>query len=117
MFVSPEDTGEIVSSGAGSFLSFVAVLVSIANMVWSWHTKSQSAAADRVKKLEDRLDHVEDRQISLEGEFKHLPTKDDISALRIQLADVLGKVNGQENSISTIVRTVNRIDDYLREKA
>ncbi|KAK0341074.1 hypothetical protein LTR94_027910, partial [Friedmanniomyces endolithicus] len=60
-------------------------------MLWSWHTKSQSAAADRVKKLEDRLDHVEDRQILLEGEFKHLPTKDDISALRLQLADVLGK--------------------------
>jgi hypothetical protein len=117
MFVSPEDTGEIVSSGAGSFLSFVAVLVSIANMLWSWHTKSQSAAADRVKKLEDRLDHVEDRQISLEGEFKHLPTKDDISALRIQLADVLGKVNVQENSLTAIARTVNRIDDFLREKA
>lgn len=117
MFVSPEDTGEIVSSGAGSFLSFVAVLVSIANMLWSWHTKSQSAAADRVKKLEDRIDLVEDRQIALEGEFKHLPTKDDIHVLRVQLADLLGKINRQESEISSVARTVNRIDDYLREKA
>lgn len=117
MFSSPDEAGEIVSNGAGSFLSFVAVLVSIANMLWSWHTKSQSAAADRVKKLEDRIDLVEDRQIALEGEFKHLPTKDDIHVLRVQLADLLGKINRQESEIGNVVRTVNRIDDYLREKA
>lgn len=116
MFVSPEDTGEIVSSGAGIF-PMLAILVSIANFVWTWHAKSQSAAADKVQKLEARVDQVEDKQITLEERLKHLPTKDDMSNIALKMEQVLGMVGRQDSEISNMSHNVRRMDDYLREKA
>ncbi|MDT7533747.1 DUF2730 family protein [Sphingobium sp. SA2] len=104
-------------SNTGIFPAILALLVSLLNIAWTWHMRSQSAAADRVTKLETRLDLVEDRQISVEEQLKHLPTKDDIGAIRIQLEHVLGKIGRQESEISKIDRVLNRIDDYLRAKA
>jgi hypothetical protein len=117
VFSSPDEAGNIVSNG-GTFPAIVAMLVSIVNIVWTWHMRSQSAAADRVARVEQRLDHVEDRQISVEEQMKHLPTKDDLHAVKVQLADVLGLIGRQGSEIASVSRVVNRIDDYLlREKA
>lgn len=116
MFSNPEEAGEIVSSGPG-VMPFIALLLGIANIFWSWHTRSQSASEARVKRLEDRLDLVEDRQITVEEQMKHLPTKDDLHAVKVQLADVLGLIGRQGSEIASVARVVDRIDNYLREKA
>lgn len=100
-------------SSGGTFPAIVAMLVSIANIVWTWHMRSQSAAADRVKQVEIRLDLVEDRQLTVEGELRHLPTKEDVHGLKVQLADVLGVIGRQGSEITAMARAVNRIDDYL----
>lgn len=115
MFSAPDETGGFVSSGV--FPAIVALLASIANILWTWHAKSQSAAADRVKKMEEEIDLLKRQQLGIEGELKHLPSKEDISGLRIQLESVLGKINRQESEITAVARVVTRIDDYLREKA
>jgi len=98
-------------------MPFIALLLGIANIFWSWHTRSQSASEARVKRLEDRLDLVEDRQITVEEQMKHLPTKDDLHAVKVQLADVLGLIGRQGSEIASVARVVDRIDNYLREKA
>lgn len=95
----------------------LAILVSIANFVWTWHAKSQSAAADKVQKLEARVDQVEDKQITLEERLKHLPTKDDMGLIALKLEQVLGVVGRQDSEISNMSHNVRRMDDYLREKA
>lgn len=95
----------------------MALIASLANLLWTWHAKSQSAAADRVQKIETRLDQVEDKQLTVEERLKHLPTKDDISQIALSLERVLGTVGRQESEIASMGRVVNRIDDYLREKA
>lgn len=118
MFSSPEEAGEIVASSSGSVLPFFAMLIGIVNFLWAWHTRNQSASDARVKRLEERLDHVEDRQITVEEQMKHLPTKDDLHAVKVGLADVLGLIGRQGSEIASVARVVNRIDDYLlREKA
>lgn len=99
-------------------MPFIALLIGIANLFWSWHTRSQSASEARVKRLEERLDLVEDKQITVEEQMKHLPTKEDIAGLRIQLADTLGLIGRQGAEITSMSHAVNRIDNYLmREKA
>lgn len=115
MFSSPDETGEIVSSGPG-IMPFIALLLGIANIFWSWHTRSQSASEARVKRLEERLDLVEDRQITVEEQMKHLPTKDDLHRVTVQLADVHGLIGRQGSEIAAVARVVDRIDTYLRDK-
>lgn len=113
MFSSGDAAGESVSNAPG----LLALLVSLINIAWAWWSRGQTAAADRVKKIEDRLDVLEDRQLRVEGELKHLPTKDDIGGLSLKIENLLGKFGRLESETSKIDRTVNRIDDYLREKA
>ena len=86
-------------------------------MLWTWHAKSQSAAADKVKKIEDDQDAIAIRVLRLETDFKHLPSKEDLSKLSLQVERVFGMVSKQESEVTAVARTVNRIDDYLREKA
>ncbi|NML88363.1 DUF2730 family protein [Sphingobium sp. TB-6] len=104
-------------SSGGAFPAILALMLSAANMLWTWHAKSQSAAADRVKKVEEGQGELENRVLKLEADFRHLPTKEDLSAVSLQVERVLGKVSKQESEITSVARTVNRIDDYLREKA
>jgi hypothetical protein len=100
-----------------SLFSLIAVAASIANIVWTWISKGHAASAEKAKSIEENVDRLEMRVLQLEGEFKHLPSKHDISELRLQLENVLGKISRQESEISNVNRTVIRIDDYLREKA
>lgn len=138
MFYGPEQAGVFVGGGS-SLLAVLGVLVSVANIVWTWHTRSQSAAADRVAKIETRLasaeeklvivsadrivriegrmDQVEDKLLTVDERLKHLPTKEDIQSIAIQLERVLGTVSRQDAQFTAMSRTVNRIDDYMREKA
>lgn len=115
LFSAPDQTGEFVSSGA--LPAILALILSAANMLWTWHAKNQSAAADKVKKIEDDQDALANRVLKLETDFKHLPSKEDLSKLSLQVERVFGMVSKQESEITAVARTVNRIDDYLREKA
>lgn len=138
MFYGPEQAGVVVGNASGLFGLF-NILLSLATIIWTWHTRSQSAAADRVAKIELRLTPVEeklvivsaDRIVKIEGRMdlaedklltvderlKHLPTKEDIQSIALQLERVLGSVNRQDAQFTAMSRTVNRIDDYMREKA
>lgn len=103
-------------SGPGLF-GMLSLFISTVNLFWTWFQKGQTAAADRVKKTEDDILLLKTRVQQLEGDFKHLPTKDDISGLRLQLTDVMGQVRATQDQMGQVNRTVGRIDDYLREKA
>lgn len=123
MFLSPDEAGEIVGSGSG-IMPFIALLIGIANIIWAWHSRNQSASEGRVQKAEARidavalrLDAVEDKQITVEERLKHLPTKDDISQIAVSMERVLGTVGRQDSQITAMTRSVNRIEDYMREKA
>nr|WP_302849073.1 DUF2730 family protein [Sphingobium sp. AS12] len=113
---SGDETGDVVNSGA-NLPAILALLVSAANMLWTWYERSRSAEGERVKKVEDRLDLVEDRTLRIEGQIVHLPTKDDVNAVKLQLVELLGITNRQQSELAGMVRTVDRIDRYLREKA
>lgn len=112
-----EEAGEIMLGSVQALISVLALLVGIGNVIWTWISKSQSAAADRVKKIEEEQDALDIRLIKLEAEFQHLPTKEDVSALRLQIETLSGMLKQQASEIGSVSRTVRRIDDYLREKA
>lgn len=98
-------------------MPLIAVLIGIINFLWAWHTRNQSASDARVKRIEDRMDLVEHKQITVEEQMKHLPTKEDLHAVKVQLADVLGLIGRQGGEIASVARVVDRIDNYLRERA
>lgn len=54
----------------------------------------------------------------VERDIAHLPTQDDVAAIRDGLAKVEGKCDAQEAVLNRIAASVTRIEDYLlRAKA
>lgn len=114
----PIYTGNVSMLGELSgLIALLAFIVSVSNTVWTWISKGQTATADRVKKTEEDIDKVEARVLQLEGDYKHLPTKEDVNGLKLQLTEVSGQLRSTDNELKSVGRTVGRIDNYLREKA
>lgn len=117
MIGAPDDTGDVVMLGMLPILiGLISMVVSVANIIWTWVSKGQTATSDRVKKVEEDSDRLELRVLKLESDYQHLPTKDDISGLKVQLENVLGKIGRTETELVAVNRVVGRIDNFLREK-
>lgn len=95
------------------YLGALALIVAIANTVWVWLTKSGQDLQDKLEKLEDDLDETCSRVQSIEGELKHLPSKDSVNALLVQLERVNGTLSTQKSELDSVGRTVRRIEDAL----
>jgi predicted nucleic acid-binding Zn-ribbon protein len=125
--------------------------ISIAGAIYSFFASRSKAADARLdtmtKRLDDAelkltaaahnatalqaidvvLDSHEKRLLAMEGEFKHLPAREDVSDLKLAIselsgtvgrleAQVKGSVDRLDEQVGSIGRTVHRIDDYLRER-
>lgn len=109
------------------WLSFFAMMVTIANSLWIWRMRPMR---DTVKKIEDTNERVDeliaeqnaradrhredlklhDRRIQrVEDDLRHLPTKDDLGKVASSLTAV-------KTELDIVARVVTRIDDFLRAK-
>lgn len=106
-------------SNIAQWLDISALVISLANTVWMWISRParelrgdlEKADAELTERCnrhrEELLDH-KTRIERVEGEMRHLPTKDD-------LGKVLQMISGMKAELDIVVRTVNRIDDHLRK--
>jgi hypothetical protein len=96
-----------------TILSAAATALGLANALWSWMNKGEAATAKRLDEIEEtQLDHGRRIQ-SAESDLKHVPSKEDISGLKLQLSDMSGKLNTAESELGGVARTVRRIEDHL----
>lgn len=111
-----------------SWLGLVALLLAIVNTIWIWLRTSGADNAAKFKEIEEDVEqkHAEvcedlknhDRRIqALEGEMKHLPSQEAVSALTISITELNGKLGIFDAEMGSLTRTVRRIEDHLRERA
>ena len=70
----------------------------------------------RVDKAETKLVEYDRRIQALEGDFKHLPSKDDIHALVLAVEIIKGELGKMGATYDGVNRTVRRIEEYLLEE-
>ena len=80
-------------------------------------TRGSKDNADELKRLEQRLDKSERDIQSVQNDLKHLPDAQDVTDLKLAVTEMRGTVGIQAEVLSRVDRTVQRLDDYLREKA
>ncbi len=97
------------------WVSAAALIMTIANFVWVWSAQSRTATATKLNEVECDVEGHDKRIQSIESELKHLPTKEEISDLKLQLTEVVGQLRVAESEMASAVRTIRRIDDHLRE--
>lgn len=94
-------------------LTALSLLLSIANTVWVWMSKGGAALAAKQQAQDEAIDEHDRRILSIEAELKHLPSKEDVNGLRLQLSDMNGKLKTLESELSSVTRTMRRIEDHL----
>lgn len=78
---------------------------------------ADKASAGRMGALEDRVDKVEDRTTSIEGELRHLPSRDQTHSMEISLQKMEGQLAVLTEKIGPIAATNQRLQEYLLEEA
>jgi len=103
-------------AGLIPWLTMAALALGIGNSIWAVMTRGAVQTAGEVAEHDRTLvDH--DRRIqAVEGEIKHMPSKDKITELLVSLTEVRGKLEAFDSELSSVNRTVNRIEDYLRSR-
>lgn len=80
-------------------------------------TRGSKDNAQELKRLEKRLDDSERNIQAIQNDLKHLPDAQDVTDLKLAVTEMRGTIGIQAEVMSRVDRTVQRLDDYLREKA
>ncbi len=114
---------------AGNIAQWGALLVSalvLAFQVLTYRSKANAerveklekavadkASAGRVGALEERVDKVEDRTTSIEGELRHLPDKDVSHRLELGLERLTGQMAAMDEKLKPVAAMVNRVHQQM----
>lgn len=94
-------------------LSVIALLT----QAKSFFSSGEKALDNRLGKAEGTLIDHDRRVQKIENELEHLPSKEDVHELKLAIERLNGVVAKLGGDMQTISRTVDRIDNYLREDA
>lgn len=106
--------------GVTGGVALLALLIGIANTLWVWLSAGgrklaagqADLAADQEKLVCD-IDKLDSRVQAIESELKHLPSKDDVTALKLGLTTVEGQLNTFQSEMAGVGRAVHRIENHL----
>lgn len=112
-----------ISQYLGLALAIIALLGHAKGYFSSGEKTLIARVGDFEKKMTARVDKAEtklveyDRRIqALEGDFKHLPSKDDIHSLVLAVEIIKGELGKMGATYDGVNRTVRRIEDFLLEE-
>jgi hypothetical protein len=100
---------------ARDWLGLIAVVISLGTIVVTWLTAGSSKNAKTLDSHEKRLNAHAERLTQVENDIKHLPAKDDVTELKIAMAELKGTIGRLDEHLSGISGTVRRMDDFLRQ--
>ncbi|MED5550051.1 MAG: DUF2730 family protein [Pseudomonadota bacterium] len=91
----------------------VATLLSIGGILYTWFTAQGRMNETRISAHADALVEHDRRIQTIEGELKHLPSKEDLSEVKLAIANLAGQFGRMEESGQGTSRAVRRIEEYL----
>jgi septal ring factor EnvC (AmiA/AmiB activator) len=96
-----------------NWLGAVALIVSLSGVVYAWLTSRSKDNTSRLNSVEtDLVDHGTRIQ-SIENELKHMPSKDDVNELKLQMSEMDGSIGRMSENLRSVNKTVNRVEEYL----
>ncbi|SOC41591.1 uncharacterized protein DUF2730 [Rhizobium subbaraonis] len=91
------------------WLGLIALAISVGTSVTVFFTSGAK------KNTATLIDH--DRRIQrMEDELRHMPSKDQVTEIKLAMADLKGTVAVLGESMASVSRTVHRLEDFLKER-
>lgn len=94
----------------------VATVISIGSVTYAWLTAGSRTNTKALEGLTERIDNVEVGLVEIKAEIKHLPDEKALTQLKLELADMRGGQGRMEENISSMSRTLHRVEEYLLRK-
>jgi len=108
--------------------SLILSLVAIATTIWNLMTSSAKSAHSRINKMEEdrtktaeavvaRFQLAEARILQLEADFKHMPDRDQVHKIELQLTTLNGEFKTLSERLKPIAAIATRLQEFEFEKA
>ena len=96
----------------------IASLLAVTSMIYTWLTARSKTNEGKINGHEKKLTEHDRRIQALEGDVKHLPTKDDFNELKIGMEQIKGDMGQIRESNLASGRAIRRVEEFLmnREK-
>lgn len=96
----------------------VGVLLGIVNLLLTWLNSSRQPTVQKLTELECDVEDQGKRLAKVENTIQHMPTKDDLTGVKIQLTEMIGSLRVVESELAATGRTMRRVEEHLMsEKA
>lgn len=79
-------------------------------------TLTEKASTGRTGALEDRVDRLEDRTTTVEGELRHLPSREQTHAMEVMLRDLKGELGILAERMKPVAATSERLQEFLLDQ-
>ncbi len=103
----------------GEFLklwgSLLAIAISTGGTIYAWLTSRSNTNAKLIDEMQKRLDRHSSKIDKVETELSHLPGKDSIHELKLEITEMKGEVGQLAISLSSVDTTAKRLERFLLE--
>lgn len=93
-----------------------AFLISLGTMVYAFLTSKSRANEEKITNLQERAERHSSRIDKIETDISHMPAKDDVTDLKLNLAELKGVVGRLDEGMSGMSKTVTRVEEFLINK-
>lgn len=91
------------------WLDSIQWVFTLGTAVFVWLRTGQAQSQQAIQAVDNQLEQLEYRMITMEENLKHAPTHEDISSVRAEIAGI--KANLQQNTYM-----LQRVHDHLMQK-
>lgn len=95
------------------WLGLIALAISFLGTVYAWLTTRSKENSEHLSKLSGTVDNHKERIQKIESELAHLPSKDDVTALRLAISDMGGTIGRLDEGMKGIKNTIGRVENFL----
>lgn len=97
------------------WIATAAMALAAINTLWMWVRSGRLPTEAAIEKLDGRLDEHARQIQAIEGEMRHMPTKDDLQKVTLGLAQMLGRMDVIQTELASTSRSLRRMEDHMRE--
>lgn len=99
------------------WLAAIALIISLGTSITTFLTSGSKRNAEDLRDIRKQLNAHERHLERIDGEMAHLPDHQVVSELKLAIESMRGVMNVQAETMASISRTVQRVEQFLLEKA
>lgn len=112
----------------GSIPNWISIIIAAAALIYTILSgRSRAAATDlerqrsesigRHEQLASKVERLDDRLATVEGEMRHLPDKDTAHRMEMAIARLEGRLETMDERLKPVAAMASRMQDHLMETA